>query len=69
MKIHNYGNDYIHANKLKEERVNNVGVQTAEDRPMPPFQVQEEVGEDIDQEETQAEEKENKRGRKKKQAD
>lgn len=69
MKIHNYGNDYIHANKLKEESVNNVRVQAAEDRPMSPCQIQEEVGEDIDQEEAQAEEKENKRGRKKKQAD
>lgn len=69
MKIHNYGNDYIHANKLKEESVSNVGVQAAENRPMPPCQVQEETGEDSNQEEAQTEGKENKRGRKKKQTD
>lgn len=68
MKIHNYGNDYIHANKLKEEGVSYVGVQETEDRPMSPCQIQEEVGE-YSQEEAQAEEKENKRGRKKKQTD
>lgn len=68
MKIHNYGNDYVQANKFKES-VDNVCNQTATDRPEPTEAVSEaEATEETA--EAAAEGKENRRSRKgKKQSD
>lgn len=66
MKIHRLGNDYVQANKFKKESVNHVENQTANNRPEPSESLPAETSE---AEEAATEEKENRRGRKKKQSD
>lgn len=63
MKIHNYGNDYVQANKFKKESVNNAENQTTDNRPEPSEPLSAETTEE------QAETKETRQGRKKKQPD
>lgn len=63
MKIHNYGNDYVQANKFKKECVNNVENQTTDNRPKSYESLSAETAEE------QAEVKETRQGRKKKQSD
>lgn len=66
MKIHRLGNDYVQANKFKKESVNHVENQTANNRPEPSESLPAETSK---AEEATTEEKENCRGRKKKQSD
>lgn len=67
MKVHNYGNDYVQARKFKEN-VNNVCNQTAVNRPEPSGAISEtaEVAEEV---KTAVEEKDSRKGRKKKLSD
>lgn len=63
MKIHNYGNDYVQANKFKKESVNNAENQTTDNRPEHSESLPSETTEE------QAETKDTRQGRKKKLSD
>lgn len=69
MKIFNYSNDYVRAEKFKKESVTNVDNQTKDDRPKPTEEVSTEAVEapEVKEEaEVVPEEKANNRNRKKK---
>lgn len=66
MKIHNFGNDYVQADKFKKESVNHVENQTTDNRPESSESLSTETSE---AEEAKAETEENHRGRKAKKSD